>query len=657
MPGREKLTLGVRLGVVLTALSVLFAGVVYLTSLDSERMVEQVQSEIDRQLTGRRQIIHRWSEAVVLEHARQLAAPFLWGVETLEGVKEGTGEFNALQARMAQFVYGSDAPPSVPSQPVGPLESVLVVSPDYRIVASSDALKVDWRFTDQDEVALFEAARERPQLRESPGDPRDDGLPVSELTVAVPNAAGELIGFVRLRYVGGEISGLPSLPEVRVKPEPRMIGPMLAGLVALLGVGFGALATWQVIQLTRRIEAAARGVRLPRVRGPGGEALSLIEEKLESLSEEVRRDDLLVESLTEALREGVVLLDPEGQPVTANRQAVAMLQSPGAEDVSHASFSALLELNPDLAMIVHHGIESRRAVRDKPLTLRIPAGREVAVQVTTYVMRDVERTAGILVVLKDRKSIETLEKNLVEASKLQSLVRLTGSVAHEVKNPLGAIGIHLEHLRRRLRRLEEIDRAAEERVDVLREEIDRLREILDEWLQLTAPEERAPAHADISEVLDSVARLLRVEARHQGVDLIVDQEGEPGRVTLSTARLRQVLLNLCLNGLQAMPDGGRLVLRACRTGDTVELRVEDSGDGIPEDLHARVFDFHFTTRDNGSGLGLSICQRLVEAAGGTLSLDSEVGRGTVFTIRLPVQEAVRESRPGAPQSIRSPRTR
>jgi signal transduction histidine kinase len=651
MAGREKFTLGVRLILVLSLLAVLFAGVVWLTILDSRQLIAEVQQTVDDQLEEKRQTYEQWQQQVTVEHARQLAGPFLLDFESLEGLEPGSPDFNKLQRRMYQFVWGRDTAPSVPTKPVGPLESVVVVSPDYRIVASSDPLMVGQTFTSAEQIGILKQAEaESLSLVPAEGPPRNDGKKVMDLTLAVPDSEGDTLGWVRLRYVGGFIGKAPGPPSLTVAADPSLFGPLLAGIVALLGVSFGAMATAQVISLTRRIEATAHGVSLPLARGPGGEALSLIEERLETLSKEVRRDDLLVQSLSEALREGVVLLDPEGHPVTANRQAVAMLQSNPASDVSNASFSALLELNPELAMIVHQGLENRHPVREKPLLLRLPAGRDVAVQATTYVLRDGERTAGIMIVFKDRQSIETLERNLLEASKLQAIVRLTGSVAHEVKNPLGAIGIHLEHLRRRILRIENADPAAKERVEVLREEIDRLREILDEWLQLTAPEERAPAHADVGEVLDSVARLLRVEARHQGVDLIVDQEGESGRVSLSHARLRQVLLNLALNGLQAMPEGGRLTLRARRDGAFVELRVEDTGSGIPVEVQGQVFDFHFTTREGGSGLGLPICRRLVEAAGGKLDFESSAGRGSVFRVRVPVADSTREHKPEAEEA-------
>ncbi|RMG43156.1 MAG: PAS domain-containing protein [Acidobacteria bacterium] len=633
MAAREPITLAVILTVALVLLSCLFAGVVYVAYVDAREIEARVRHDIERQISAEQVHLASWYEAVVQEHARQIAAPFLWDVETLEGLEEGSPAYQRLQRRMWQFVYGRDREPALPSQPVGPLESVLIIDRQHRIVAASDTLAVDRRFTDPEEVRLLETALHRPVVRRFEGE-RADGRPVVEVSVGVPNAKGEPIGVVRLRYVGGEISDIPALPRLDVSVQPRLLAPILAGIVALLGVAFGSLATYQVVALTRRLKAMARGIRLPPGRGLGREALSMIEERLESLSDAVRRDDLLVASLTDALREGVILFDPEGRPVIANRQAAEMFGVEGEGDEQLLKLRRLLNDNPSLAEVVRAAISRRKAVRERSLSLRV-AGGEVAVQVTSYVLQDGERVAGVLLVIKDRASIEALERNLREASKLQAIVRLTGSVAHEVKNPLGAVRVHLEQLRRRLLRLAHADPTASERVDVLKEEIDRLHEILDEWLNFTSPDERAPAHARVTEVMHSVARLLRVEARHQGVDLVVEQEGQPGEVAVSTARLRQVLLNLALNALQAMPDGGRLTLGARPDGDAVVLTVADTGAGIPEEHRDRIFELHFTTREGGSGLGLPICQRVVEAAGGTIAFDSRPGEGTVFTIRLP----------------------
>lgn len=636
---RERKSLGVRLVLVLAALAGLFTIVVIKTYRERERMVAQVNEDLRLTREQFRQTVDGWYGDVAAAQARQLATPFLWDVETLEGVREGTSEFNHLQRRMWQFVYGRDTLPAWLDHPVGPLESVLIIDRHNRIVAASDPMVVDKVFTDEAELEVLAAAQQQPKVR--PLAPRSDGQPVVELTTAVPNARGELIGTVRMRYVGSPLQQAPPLPPVEFKPPPQLLTPLLAGLVALLGVGFGAIATWQVLTLARRLENLAHGVRLPPASGPGETALKVIEEKLGQLSDAAKRDDMLLDSLSEALREGVILLDPTGQPVVVSRQAETALLARPVDDEEELTgeIGSLLRDHPELAAIVDEGVRRGQAVRERPVTLTTADGQARQVQVTSYVMHDGAKTAGVMLVLRDRGSIDALEHNLREASRLAAIGMLTRSIAHEVKNPLGAMGIHLEHLRRRLTKLEEADPGAEERIRVIREEIERLREILQEWLHLTAPEERTGGEASVEDVLDSVARLLKVEARHQNVELIVERFGELGAVPMSTGALRQVLLNLALNALQAMPDGGRLELSAHSQADKVVLDICDTGAGIPDEIRERVFDFHFTTRHGGSGLGLAICKRLIESAGGTIGFTSTAGQGTVFRLELPSRNA------------------
>lgn len=641
---KERFSLGFRLVMVLVALAGLFAVVVLMTYRDQQETLAEVGRDLQQQRTGYKAAVDGWYAAVTREHARQLAAPFLWGIDSLDGVGEGTAEFKRLQKRMWQFVYGQDERPLWSDAPAGPLESVLVIDRNQRIVAASDPMVVDQRFTDPAQVDLLAAALSAPQVRRH--EDREDGRPVIELTTAVPNAKGELIGLVRMRYVSAEMSAAPELPPAQLRARPRLIGPLLAGIVAALGVSFGAFATWQVLSLTRRLEKLAEGVRLPPASGPGESALRVIEDRLGQLSAAAQRDDRLLDSLSEALREGVVLLDPQGTPVMVTRQALAVLDPDSAAvDATEADAAELvrsqLAEHPPLRAIVADGLAHGSAVRELALTLGAgPAERQI--RVTSYVMHDGDQPAGMMLVLKDQRSIEAFEDNLREASRLAAIGMLTRSIAHEVKNPLGAMGIHLEQLRRRLSRAEP-DPATEERIRVIREEIDRLHEILREWLRLTAPEDQQGGETLVEGVLDSVARLLRVEARHQSVELIVERAGDLGTVPLAASALRQVLLNLALNALQAMPSGGRLQLLAHRVADRLVLEVQDSGSGIAEEIRDRVFDFHFTTRADGSGLGLPICKRLVESAGGTISFESALGRGTTFRIVLPAQGNVRRA--------------
>lgn len=655
---REGLQFAVRLCVTMGLLCVSFGAGVYLTVLDSRSMIDSVEREVQKTNRHFQERLDVWYQAVLREHARQLAAPFLWGVETLEGLEEGTAEFERIQKRMWQFVYGMEQEPAWASEirPVGPLESVLIVNKNHRIVAASDPMVVDGRFTDPEEIARLELALEEPRLRRI-DDERADGRSVVQLSLPVPNASGEPMGVIRLRYVGGEIARPPDPPSYRIHADPSLWGPVLVGLVAVVGVGFGTWATARILLLNRRLRAMAAGAELPGASAPQREPLSVIEERLESLNDAVRREDLMVASLSEALREGVLLLDPQGRPVVANHQAREMLQldGDGGQATLRETLAGIVAENSELREIVEAGLERESAVRDKPVAISLPGGEAISGQVTSYVLRDRERTAGVMLVLKDRASIRTLEQTLRRASRLETIAKLTGSIAHEIKNPLGAVGIHVDILGRRLRRIGADDPKLSERVETIRGEIGRLREILEEWLGLTGPEERSRPSAPSRDVLESVGRLLRVEARHQEVDLTVETEGDPGSVTLSSARLQQVLLNLALNALQAMPNGGTMTLRLRQYGPRAIFEIADTGQGIPEDLHERIFDFHFTTRTEGSGLGLSISRLLVEEAGGLLTFESREGQGTTFRVELPLRPARAEPTPEAPAADAGPR--
>lgn len=638
---RDGIQFAVRLCLVVGLLCVTFGAGVYLTVLDARMMIKGVEGELRAKNLDFEHKLDTWYQAVLNEHARQLAAPFLWNMDTLEGLDEGTPAFERLQKRMWQFVYGSEKEPAWASSPVGPLESVLVIDKNHRIVAASDPMVVDGRFTDPEEIARLEMALYQPLLRRIEGE-RADGRSVVQLSLAVPNAQGEPIGVVRLRYVGGEIARPPAAPELAVNARPRLWGPILAGLGAVVGMGFGIWATSRILLLNRRLRAVAADERFPGASAQEREPLSVIEERLETLTDAVKREDLMVASLSEALREGVLLLDPNGRPVVANRQARTLLGLPdGLQPVEeHEQLSAIVSANEGLGDLIESGIHQGEAVREKPVEIQVPGHDPIAGQVTSYVLRERERTAGLMLVIKDRASIESLEQTLRRASRLQTIARLTGSIAHEIKNPLGAVGIHIENLGRRLKKLgASEDERLGERVQTIRDEVSRLREILEEWLGLTAPEERSQPRAPSRAVLESVGRLLRVEARHQGVELIVESEGDPGTVTMSSARLQQVLLNLALNALQAMPDGGRLRLHLRQEGARAVYSVEDTGQGIPDELQEKVFDFHFTTRSEGSGLGLSICRMLVGEAGGLLDFESVPGEGTTFRVQLPVVAA------------------
>ncbi|RKH46857.1 sensor histidine kinase [Corallococcus sicarius] len=219
--------------------------------------------------------------------------------------------------------------------------------------------------------------------------------------------------------------------------------------------------------------------------------------------------------------------------------------------------------------------------------------------------------------------------------KLAAVGTLTAGLSHEIRNPLNAAGLQLTVLERRVRRLEDaVQGPLLEPLLLVRDEIRRLDHILEDFLQFARPREFQSDAVEVAPLLERVRSLLSGQAEERDVAL----EVEPTRVAVvrgDEERLRQVLLNLALNALQATPPGGRVRFSASLQGDEVALCVDDSGPGIPADVHARLFEPFFTTKASGSGLGLSIVHAIVTQHGGTVAVGHGPLGGARFTVRLP----------------------
>jgi signal transduction histidine kinase len=227
---------------------------------------------------------------------------------------------------------------------------------------------------------------------------------------------------------------------------------------------------------------------------------------------------------------------------------------------------------------------------------------------------------------------------LVRREKLSALGRLAAGVAHDVRNPLHSIGLTLQHLTETSRpsegeRAAEFDRALE----LIRGEIRRLDGLVSNFLRFARSERRERSTVDLADLLRDVVDLVRKEAEWRKIELRLEAASGVPPVEVDAEAMRSSVLNLVLNSFEAMPDGGSLVLRLHAERAEVWLEVADTGRGIPEEDHERVFEFAYTTRDGGSGMGLAMVHHcVVEEHGGRVSLDSRPGMGTRVLVALPV---------------------
>jgi signal transduction histidine kinase len=236
--------------------------------------------------------------------------------------------------------------------------------------------------------------------------------------------------------------------------------------------------------------------------------------------------------------------------------------------------------------------------------------------------------------------------------KLVALGRLTAGVAHEVKNPLNAMTIHLELLKQKLTAAGRARAAGDgtesaadglrtdvepalEHVRIISAEIQRLDQVMQGLLKFTRSEDLKPQELSLAALVDDVVGVIRPECEAAGVTVVVEGVDRLPPITGDPTMLRQALLNLALNARQAMPSGGTLRISATPRARRIDVSVEDTGVGIKPEHLGRIFDLYFTTREKGSGIGLSMVYRTVQLHDGEIEVQSTEGRGTTFRISLP----------------------
>jgi two-component system sensor histidine kinase HydH len=222
------------------------------------------------------------------------------------------------------------------------------------------------------------------------------------------------------------------------------------------------------------------------------------------------------------------------------------------------------------------------------------------------------------------------------------LSRLLARLAHEIRNPLSSLGIHVQLLEEDLAQATPRLRAqAAGRFEIIRGELQRLETLMRQFLSLASPSSVDLQPVDLAAVVRYVGDLLRPEAAARGIALELNVPADLPALTADSAQLKQALVNLIINAIQAVERNGRIdaIVRADRSRGVVALQVSDNGPGVPGEKRSAIFEPFFTTKAEGSGLGLWIVQQIAMAHGGVATVGDPAGGGAVFTLELPLREA------------------
>jgi signal transduction histidine kinase len=232
-----------------------------------------------------------------------------------------------------------------------------------------------------------------------------------------------------------------------------------------------------------------------------------------------------------------------------------------------------------------------------------------------------------------------MKKPIQPANSWESLAALAGELAHEIKNPLSTIKLNLQLLEEdwadpKTPR----EKRTARKLQVLQKEVQRLTQTLEDFLRFIRVGALSLQPTDVNELIAEIAEFVEPELARTSVGLREQYFPDLPRCLADPKILKQAILNVILNAQQAMPQGGELILRTSRTGENgefVAVDIIDTGSGIPENVKDKIFDVFFSTKKEGSGLGLAVTRRIVEQHGGTITFQSEPGKGTNFTIRIP----------------------
>lgn len=351
-------------------------------------------------------------------------------------------------------------------------------------------------------------------------------------------------------------------------------------------------------------------------------------------SEQNLRDvKVLAADILASMDMGVITTDTKGRITSINprgRELVGLSE--------HDLFLSLRQIGPEHALLVSICEELRkdhRPIRDRDYRIQRDGLCMTFRSGCTMLNNRQNSEIGMVIHVRDVTEKALIEDRLRRMERYMSLGALAAGLQHEIKNPLNALSLHVQLLCERLHN-DKTEQDVHQMLEVLNTEVKRIGDVLDGFRNYASVHDIGREPVNVSSLIEKLIRLLRPDAEQRKVRLEFDNSSvEPGFIQADGAQLEQVLLNLALNAIAAMPNGGNLSFRLSKDDDRLRIDISDTGQGISPEIQSRIFDPYFTTRSDGTGMGLAHCDKIIRQHDGSIDFQTSA-KGTTFRLQLPI---------------------
>lgn len=403
----------------------------------------------------------------------------------------------------------------------------------------------------------------------------------------------------------------------------------------LLAAGISNIALGPLREISRNLDSVSGEQTDLENSASEHDEYGLVSLKIANLGRQIRDSKEIfsalkdnVDQLMAKLQDGLMLFTRDSRVVLVSAPVESFLGRPRGELLGR-TVQEVFARDSLLGAALLDAFERRRPISQR----EFDAAGGKRVQVSLDFVQEKTSQIGALLIIRDTEPVRRIGDEIEMSRRLSASGRLTRGVAHEVKNPINAIVLHLQLLQNKLAQQEPDTRR---HMDIIESEIRRLDRVVQTLVDFTRPRDLHLEDFDFRRLLEEVAQLAAPDAEQHGVTIDLHMPEDPLPLKIDLDLMKQALLNVVINGVQAMPQGGQLTISARRENEVAVAEVQDQGQGIPKDLHDKVFELYFTTKKEGSGIGLAQTYQILQWHYGTVEFESAETTGTVFRFRVPI---------------------